>query len=217
MDVLWLRLTKRADDPHQTFGYIRDGRIMALIDRGVYWQCAYVIPKGSLSELQGAGLEVFRRNVSTIVPFLADRVGEIHSWDDVKLLTVRVNRLREWYRPGFLCIGDAAHAMSPIGGVGINLAIQDAVAAANMLAAKLVRGDVTVRDLRAVQRRREGAARLTQALQLFIQSKIIGNVLANGRAPVLQRLPALLRWFPFLPRIPARLVGIGFRPEHVAT
>ncbi len=217
MDVLWLRLTKRADDPHQTFGYIRDGRIMALIDRGVYWQCAYVIPKGSLSELQGAGLEVFRRNVSTIVPFLADRVGEIHSWDDVKLLTVRVNRLREWYRPGFLCIGDAAHAMSPIGGVGINLAIQDAVAAANMLAAKLVRGDVTVRDLRAVQRRREGAARLTQALQLFIQSKIIGNVLASGRAPVLQRLPALLRWLPFLPRIPARLVGIGFRPEHVAT
>jgi 2-polyprenyl-6-methoxyphenol hydroxylase-like FAD-dependent oxidoreductase len=217
MDVLWLRLTKHADDPHQTFGYIRDGRIMALIDRGVYWQCAYVIPKGSLVELQGAGLEAFRRNVSTIVPFLADRVDEIRNWDDVKLLTVRVNRLREWYRPGFLCIGDAAHAMSPIGGVGINLAIQDAVAAANMLAPKLVRGDVTVRDLRAVQRRREGAARLTQALQLFIQSKIIGNVLASGRAPVLHRLPALLRWLPFLPRIPARLVGIGFRPEHVAT
>lgn len=217
MDVLWLRLTKHADDPHQTFGYIRDGRIMALIDRGVYWQCAYVIPKGSLSELQRLGLEAFRRNVSTIVPFLADRLDEIHSWDDVKLLTVRVNRLREWFRPGFLCIGDAAHAMSPIGGVGINLAIQDAVAAANMLAAKLVGGDVTVRDLRAVQRRREGAARLTQALQLFIQSRIIGNVLASGRAPVLHRLPALLRWLPFLPRIPARLVGIGFRPEHVAT
>ncbi|HVR46875.1 MAG TPA: FAD-dependent oxidoreductase [Candidatus Binatia bacterium] len=217
MDVLWLRLTKHADDPHQTFGYIRDGRIMALIDRGVYWQCAYVIPKGSLSELQRSGLEAFRRNVSTIVPFLTDRVDEIHSWDDVKLLTVRVNRLREWFRPGFLCIGDAAHAMSPIGGVGINLAIQDAVAAANMLAAKLVRGDVSVRDLRAVQRRREGAARLTQALQLFIQSRIIGNVLASGRAPVLHRLPALLRWLPFLPRIPARLVGIGFRPEHVAT
>jgi 2-polyprenyl-6-methoxyphenol hydroxylase-like FAD-dependent oxidoreductase len=217
MDVLWLRLTKHADDPHETFGYIRDGRIMALIDRGAYWQCAYVIPKGSLSELQGAGLEAFRRHVSAIVPFLSDRVDEIRSWDDVKLLTVRVNRLREWYRPGLLCIGDAAHAMSPIGGVGINLAIQDAVAAANMLAGKLVRGDVTALDLRAVQRRREGAARLTQALQLFIQRRIIGNVLERGRAPLLRRLPALLRWFPFLPRIPGRLVGLGFRPEHVAT
>ncbi|HEY6326866.1 MAG TPA: FAD-dependent oxidoreductase [Candidatus Cybelea sp.] len=217
MDVLWLRLTKRPDDPHETFGYIRDGRIMALIDRGAYWQCAYVIPKGTLQQLQGAGLEAFRRSVSAIVPFLGDRVHEISSWDDVKLLTVRVNRLREWHRPGFLCIGDAAHAMSPIGGVGINLAIQDAVAAANILAAKLLRGDITVRDLRAVQRRREGAARLTQALQLFIQSKIIGNVLASGRAPMLHRLPALLRWLPFLPRIPGRLVGIGFRPEHVAT
>jgi 2-polyprenyl-6-methoxyphenol hydroxylase-like FAD-dependent oxidoreductase len=217
MDVLWLRLTKRVDDPHETFGYIRDGRIMALIDRGAYWQCAYVIPKGTLQQLQGAGLEAFRRSMSTIVPFLGDRVHEISSWDDVKLLTVRVNRLREWYRPGFLCIGDAAHAMSPIGGVGINLAIQDAVAVANMLAAKLLHGDVALRDLRAVQRRREGAARLTQALQLFIQSKIIGNVLASGRAPMLHRLPALLRWLPFLPRIPGRLVGIGFRPEHVAT
>ncbi len=217
MDVLWLRLTKHAGDPHETFGYIRDGRIMALIDRGAYWQCAYVIPKGSLIELQGAGLAAFRQNVSAIVPFLGDRVDEIRGWDDVKLLTVRVNRLREWFRPGLLCIGDAAHAMSPIGGVGINLAIQDAVAAANMLAGKLVRGDVTVRDLRAAQRRREGAARLTQALQLFIQSKIIGNVLASGRVPMLHRLPALLRWLPFLPRIPGRLVGLGFRPEHVAT
>jgi 2-polyprenyl-6-methoxyphenol hydroxylase-like FAD-dependent oxidoreductase len=217
MDVLWLRLTKRADDPHETFGYIRDGRIMALIDRGAYWQCAYVIPKGSLADLQQAGLDAFRLTVGAIVPFLADRVDEIQSWDDVKLLTVRVNRLREWYRPGFLCIGDAAHAMSPIGGVGINLAIQDAVAAANMLAAKLVRGDVTARDLRAVQRRRERPARLTQALQLFIQSKIIGNVLVNGRAPILRRLPGLLRLLPFLPRIPGRLVGLGFRPEHVAT
>ncbi len=217
MDVLWLRLTKRVDDPHETFGYIRDGRIMALIDRGAYWQCAYVIPKGSLSALQGAGLEAFRRQVSAIVPFLRDRVDEIASWNSVKLLTVRVNRLREWSRPGLLCIGDAAHAMSPIGGVGINLAIQDAVAASNMLAGKLVRGGVTVGDLRAVQRRREGAARLTQAIQLFIQRRIIGNVLARGRAPLLHRLPALLRWFPFLPRIPGRLVGLGFRPEHVTT
>jgi 2-polyprenyl-6-methoxyphenol hydroxylase-like FAD-dependent oxidoreductase len=217
MDVLWLRLTKRQDDPHQTFGYIRGGRIMALIDRGVYWQCAYVIPKDTLTELQSHGLEAFRHEVSTIVPFLHDRVGEIASWDDVKLLTVHVNRLRRWYRPGLLCIGDAAHAMSPIGGVGINLAIQDAIAAANMLAPKLLRGGVGVADLRAVQRRRESPARRTQALQLFIQSKIIGRVLANGRAPFLHRLPSLLRYMPFLPRIPGRLVGLGFRPEHLRT
>ena len=215
MDVLWLRLTKHPSDPHETFGYIRDGRIMALIDRGVYWQCAYVIPKGTLDELRRRGLEEFRSQVGTIVPFLADRVGELASWDDVKLLTVRVNRLRQWYRPGLLCIGDAAHAMSPIGGVGINLAIQDAVAAANLLAPKLLRGGITIRDLRAVQQRRESAARLTQALQLFIQSKIIGRVLANGRAPFLHRLPGLLRWLPFLPRIPGRLVGLGFRPERL--
>ncbi len=215
MDVLWLRLTKHPSDPHETFGYIRDGRIMALIDRGVYWQCAYVIPKGTLDELRRRGLEEFRSQVGTIVPFLADRVGELASWDDVKLLTVRVNRLRQWYRPGLLCIGDAAHAMSPIGGVGINLAIQDAIAAANLLAPKLLRGGITIRDLRAVQQRRESAARLTQALQLFIQSKIIGRVLANGRAPFLHRLPGLLRWLPFLPRIPGRLVGLGFRPERL--
>ncbi|MFZ0032093.1 MAG: FAD-dependent oxidoreductase [Candidatus Cybelea sp.] len=215
MDVLWLRLTKHPSDPHETFGYIRDGRIMALIDRGVYWQCAYVIPKGTLDDLRRRGLQEFRKQVSAIVPFLADRVGELASWDDVKLLTVRVNRLRQWYRPGLLCIGDAAHAMSPIGGVGINLAIQDAVAAANLLAPKLSRGGVTVGDLRAVQQRRESAARRTQALQLFIQSKIIGRVLANGRAPFLHRLPGLLRWLPFLPRIPGRLVGLGFRPERL--
>ncbi|MGA8575482.1 MAG: FAD-dependent oxidoreductase [Candidatus Cybelea sp.] len=215
MDVLWLRLSKRPEDPHETFGYIRDGRIMALIDRGVYWQCAYVIPKGTLAELHERGLEGFHAQIAAIVPFLADRVDELTGWDDVKLLTVRVNRLRQWYRPGFLCIGDAAHAMSPIGGVGINLAIQDAVASANTLAPKLLRGGVDERDLAAVQRRRESAARLTQAIQLFIQRRIIGRVLTNGRAPFLHRLPALLRWLPFLPRIPGRLVGLGFRPEHV--
>ncbi len=216
MDVLWLRLTKHGNDPHETFGYIRDGRIMALIDRGTYWQCAYVIPKGSLEELRVRGLDEFRRQIGALVPFLSDRVQEIQRWEDVKLLTVRVNRLRQWFRPGLLCIGDAAHAMSPIGGVGINLAIQDAVAAANMLAAKLLRGGVTVQDLRAVQQRREWAARLTQTLQLFIQSRVIGRVLSDGRAPLLRRLPALVRWLPFLPRIPGRLVGLGFRPEHVA-
>ena len=217
MDVLWLRLSKRSDDPHETFGYIRNGRIMALIDRGSYWQCAYVIPKGTLAQLRERGLEEFRGQVSAIVPFLADRVEELRTWDDVKLLTVRVNRLRRWYRPGLLCIGDAAHAMSPIGGVGINLAIQDAVAAANMLALKLRSGMLSERDLREVQRRREPAARRTQALQLFIQHTIIGRVLAQGRPPFLHRLPMLLRAMPFLPRIPGRLVGLGFRPEHVTS
>jgi 2-polyprenyl-6-methoxyphenol hydroxylase-like FAD-dependent oxidoreductase len=215
MDVLWLRLTKRTDDPHETFGYIRDGRIMALIDRGAYWQCAYVIPKGTLEQLQATGLAEFRAQVSAIVPFLAGRTGEIESWNDVKLLTVRVNRLRQWYRSGLLCIGDAAHAMSPIGGVGINLAIQDAVAAANVLAPKVRDGSLSLRDLRAVQRRRQSAARTTQALQLFIQSRIIGRVLTNGRAPFLHRLPGLLRFLPFLPRIPGRLVGLGLRPEYL--
>jgi 2-polyprenyl-6-methoxyphenol hydroxylase-like FAD-dependent oxidoreductase len=217
MDVLWLRLTKRSDDPHETFGYIRDGRIMALIDRGEYWQCAYVIPKGTLAQLRERGLGEFRRQIGEIVPFLTDRADELRTWDDVKLLTVRVNRLRRWYRPGLLCIGDAAHAMSPIGGVGINLAIQDAIAASNILAPKILDGTLSIRDLRAVQRRREMAAKLTQALQLFIQSKVIGKVLVNGRAPLLGRLPGLLRWLPFLPRIPGHLVGLGFRPEHVST
>src|SRR5580704_14590987 len=168
MDVLWLRLTKRPDDPHETFGYIREGRIMALIDRGEYWQCAYVIPKGTLAQLRERGLGEFRRQVGEIVPFLNDRAHELRTWDDLKLLTVRVNRLRRWYRSGLLCIGDAAHAMSPIGGVGINLAIQDAVAAANILAPALEKGPVPVDDLRRVQRRREFAARITQALQVFI-------------------------------------------------
>jgi 2-polyprenyl-6-methoxyphenol hydroxylase-like FAD-dependent oxidoreductase len=215
MDVLWLRLTKHADDPHDTFGYVRNGRIMALIDRGEYWQCAYVIPKGTLVELRDRGLAEFRRQIAELVPFLAGRTIELTSWDDVKLLTVRVNRLRRWYRSGLLCIGDAAHAMSPIGGVGINLAIQDAVATANLLAPKLRVGTLTLADLHGVQRRREGAARLTQMLQLFIQRGIIGKVLADGRAPFLRGLPAVVRWLPFLPRIPGRLVGLGFRPEHV--
>ena len=216
MDVLWLRLSKFRDDPHETFGYIRNGRIMALIDRGAYWQCAYVISKGTFQELRARGLDAFRQDVSSLVPFLSDRVQEIGAWDDVKLLTVQVNRLTQWYLPGLLCIGDAAHAMSPIGGVGINLAIQDAVAAANLLAGKLARGTTSVADLRAVQRRRERAARLTQTLQLFIQRNVIGRVLGGDHAPpVLAGLRGLVRRLPILTRIPARLIGLGFRPEHV--
>ena len=216
MDVLWLRLTKLPDDPHDTFGYIRDGRILALIDRGDYWQCAYVIPKETLDALQALGLEAFREQIRAIVPFLATRVDEVGSWDDVRLLTVRVDRLRRWYRAGLLCIGDAAHAMSPIGGVGINLAIQDAIAAANILAPRFARAEgVQTSDLRRVQRRREFAAKLTQALQVFIAQNVVGRVLSNERSPLLGWLPTLARHMPFLSRIPAHLVGLGVRPEHL--
>lgn len=215
MDVLWLRLTKRSDDPHDTFGYIRNGRILALIDRGEYWQCAYVIPKGTLARMQERGIEAFRDEISKAVPFLRDRVDQLAGWDDVRLLTVRVNRLRRWYRSGLLCIGDAAHAMSPIGGVGINLAIQDAVAAANILAAPLRRGSAGDGDLAKVQRRREFAAKATQMLQVLVQQHVIGRVLSNERSPLLGWLPAVSHRLPFLARIPARLVGLGLRPEHV--
>jgi 2-polyprenyl-6-methoxyphenol hydroxylase-like FAD-dependent oxidoreductase len=217
MDVLWMRLTKFPTDPHQTFGYIRDGRIMALIDRGAYWQCAYVIPKGTLDETRERGLEDFRGQVSAIVPFLADRVDELRSWDDVKLLTVRVNRLRQWYRPGLLFIGDAAHAMSPIGGVGINLAIQDAVAAANILYPSLAGNGVTLENLRAVQRRRAFAMKMTQALQLFIQKRVISSVLGSNVTPNPPAILNLVARSPLLQRIPAFLIGVGFQPEHIHT
>jgi 2-polyprenyl-6-methoxyphenol hydroxylase-like FAD-dependent oxidoreductase len=215
MDVLWLRLSKRSQDPHETFGYIRDGRILALIDRGEYWQAAYVIPKGAFDRVREGGIEPFRASIARTVPFLADRVNELRAWNDVKLLTVRVDRLRTWYRAGLLCIGDAAHAMSPIGGVGINLAIQDAVAAANRLAPKLKDGTVRLADLRAVQRRRRFAAAATQSLQVFIQRNVIGRILSGNHSPVLASLPRLAARLPFLPRIPGRLVGIGLRPERV--
>jgi 2-polyprenyl-6-methoxyphenol hydroxylase-like FAD-dependent oxidoreductase len=216
MDVLWLRVSKRPEDPHDTFGYIRNGRILALIDRGDYWQSAYVIPKGTVATLRERGLPAFREEIGETVPFLHDRLNEIATWDDVRLLTVSVNRLRRWYRPGLLCLGDAAHAMSPIGGVGINLAIQDAVAAANMLAPELVHGRASVRTLRRIQRRREFAARITQALQVLVGRHVIGRVLHTGNSPMLRAVPALVSRLPFLTRIPARLVGLGIRPEHVA-
>jgi 2-polyprenyl-6-methoxyphenol hydroxylase-like FAD-dependent oxidoreductase len=215
IDVLWMRLPHRPGDPDQPAGRFDQGRILVMINRGDYWQCGFVIPKGGFDELRAKGLEGFRAEVAAIAPFVADRVGELRSWDDIKLLTVVIDRLRRWYRPGLLCIGDAAHAMSPVGGVGINLAIQDAVAAAQALSGPLSRGQVTLNHLRKIQRRRELPTRLTQRLQVFIQDRVITRVLA-GRKQLSLPLPLrLLRHFPILRRIPARLIGIGFRAEHV--
>jgi 2-polyprenyl-6-methoxyphenol hydroxylase-like FAD-dependent oxidoreductase len=215
IDVLWLSLSKRPGDPDQALGRFDAGRILVMLDRGDYWQCAFVIPKGGLEATRQRGLAAFRQEIAALAPFLSDRVDGISGWDDIKLLTVRVDRLARWYRPGLLCIGDAAHAMSPIGGIGINLAIQDAVAAANILAEPLRRGAAAVEDLEKVQRRREFPTRLTQWAQVTIQNRIITPVLGRtGKLPL--PLPVkLLSRFPFLRRIPARLIGMGVRPEHV--
>jgi len=216
MDVVWMRLSKQPGDPEQIFGRIDFGRIFVMLDRGDYWQCGLVIPKGGLAEMQRRGIDALRNDITEMNPFLSDRVAELRTWDDIKLLTVQVNRLREWCRPGLLCIGDAAHAMSPIGGVGINLAIQDAVAAANILIPELRHGAaVPIEALRRVQRRRELPTRVTQRAQLMIQNNVIKRVLGRrGR----MRPPLVVRALgasPLLQRIPARLLGLGFRREHV--
>lgn len=215
MDVLWLSLPRRDDDPTQTLGHIGAGRMLVTLDRGDYWQCAFVIAKGGFDKVRSAGLAAFRADIAQLAPHFADRVQEIGSWDQVKLLTVAVNRLAQWDLPGLLLIGDAAHAMSPIGGVGINLAIQDAVAAANILVPKLRNGGVTQADLHAVQRRRELPTRLTQSLQLAIQNRVISNVLSATETPRPPVFARMLNRFPLLRRLPARVLGMGFRPEHV--
>ena len=217
MDVLWMRLSRHPSDPGQTLGRIDAGRIFVMVNRGDYWQCAYVIPKGGFDRIRQSGLPVFRDEIVRLAPYLSDRVGELGDWSDIKLLTVAVDRLRLWHRPGLLCIGDAAHAMSPIGGVGINLAIQDAVAAANILAQRLRQGAPSDDDLQAVQHRREFPTRATQQVQLFIRKRVIGRVLerTGPLSPPLAVRP--LGRCPLLRRIPARLVGLGFRPEHVTS
>jgi 2-polyprenyl-6-methoxyphenol hydroxylase-like FAD-dependent oxidoreductase len=214
-DVFWLRLSRHASDPDQTLGRFDRGRALAMLNRGDYWQCGYVIPKDSAEKLRREGLDTFRSHIAEVAPFLSDRVGELKTWDDAKLLTVRVDRLSRWYKSGLLCIGDAAHAMSPVGGVGINLAIQDAVAAANRLAGPLKQGTYSLKDLKAVQSRRAFPTHLTQRLQLFIQNNVIRSALEGGKITTLPWPLKLFRTFPILQRLPARLVGIGFRPEHV--
>ena len=215
MDVMWFRLSHRPGDSEETVGHIESGRMMVMLNRNDYWQCAYVIPKGTAEEVRSAGLDKFRQVIADMSPFVRDRLGEIESWDQVKLLTVAVDRLRRWFRPGLLCIGDAAHAMSPIGGVGINLAVQDAVAAANILAQPLRHGTMTIETLESVQRRREFPTRFTQRLQLVLQNNIIGPAL-EGRRPEAPFFMKMLQW-PLLRRIPGRLLALGIRPEHIRT
>jgi 2-polyprenyl-6-methoxyphenol hydroxylase-like FAD-dependent oxidoreductase len=215
MDVLWTRLSRRPDDGGQTLGRVDAGRILVMLNRGDYWQCAYVIAKGGFEEIRQRGLGALREEIARLAPQLAERTTELRDWDDVKLLSVTVDRLPTWHRPGLLCIGDAAHAMSPIGGVGINLAIQDAVAAANLLYRPLLSRNLSETDLHAVQARREFPTRATQKMQLIAQNRLIGRVLA-GRGPV--RAPRLLRLASrsaYVKGLTARLIGLGFRPEHV--
>ena len=300
IDVLWMRISRKPTDPVQTLGHIDSGRVLVQIQRNEYWQCAFVIPKGGFDAICERGLPAFREEIARLSPYLRERVDELKTWDDIKLLTVVVDRLKQWHRPGLLCIGDSAHAMSPIGGVGINLAIQDAVAAANILAPAFQRGavpgivpvmdaltselsteggtlpaaiamgltlapaglpsrqiaspvlrgrvdqnggtsegnvggsasaendhsasapeleysTVTEDDLAAVQRRREFPTRMMQRLQVLIQNRVISAVLASKKQLALPWPIKLLARFPILRRIPAYVVGMGFRPEHVHT
>jgi 2-polyprenyl-6-methoxyphenol hydroxylase-like FAD-dependent oxidoreductase len=216
MDVLWFRLSRKDSDGEQTLGRIVDGKMMVMLNRGEYWQCGYLIRKGEFENIKARGLEQFRKDVVSVAPFVANRMNELGDWEPIKLLTVRIDRLVKWFRPGLLCIGDAAHAMSPIGGVGINLAIQDAVAAANILWDRLSRNTVSIADLERVQLRREFPTRMTQRLQVFLQNNVIHRVLGNPDFRLPSAMKLSNRW-PFLRRIPARIVGIGFRAEHVRT
>jgi 2-polyprenyl-6-methoxyphenol hydroxylase-like FAD-dependent oxidoreductase len=214
IDALWMRISKKQDDPEQSFGFFQHGRLLVLIDRGDYWQAGFVIPKGGFEEIKARGLSEVQSEIVSFAGFLRDRVSELDDWSKIKLLTVQINRLREWCREGLLCIGDSAHAMSPAGGVGINLAIQDAVATANLLAERLRSGPVSVDDLRKVQARREWPTRLIQGMQVFIHNHVVTGRMSHrkGSLPFVVRL---LKWLPVLRQLPARFVGIGPRPEHV--
>jgi 2-polyprenyl-6-methoxyphenol hydroxylase-like FAD-dependent oxidoreductase len=217
MDVLWMRLSRQPTDPEQTGGYINFGHMLVTLNRRDYWQCAFVIRKGGYDEVRGRGLDAFRGEIARLAPYLADRVAELKDWDDVSLLTVAVDRLPKWWRPGLLCIGDAAHTMSPIGGVGVNVAVQDAVATANILAAPLREGRLGTEHLEQVQRRRTLAMKVIQAMQLTVQNRLIDPLLDSNKQAEVPFAMKLFNWFPILRRIPSRIVGIGVRPEHIKT
>jgi 2-polyprenyl-6-methoxyphenol hydroxylase-like FAD-dependent oxidoreductase len=216
MDVLWFRAGKRASETESVFARVETGKMLVTFDRGDYWQCAYVIAKGQYDAVKARGLDVFRSDVTGMAPILKSGMSDVKTWDDVKLLTVAINRLKRWTLPGLLCIGDAAHAMSPVGGVGVNLAVQDAVATANLLAAKLAKGCPTEDELDAVRRRREFPVRITQAMQVIVQNNLISVALKPGDHPLKAPLFArLINAVPWLQGITARFVGLGARPEHV--
>jgi 2-polyprenyl-6-methoxyphenol hydroxylase-like FAD-dependent oxidoreductase len=216
MDALWFKLPIEPGDTGQTMGRFGAGYILAMLFRGDYWQCAYVIPKGQYDAVKARGLPALLDDIARMAPVLKSGLAEVKSWDDVKLLTVAVNRLKRWTRPGLLCIGDAAHAMSPIGGVGVNLAVQDAVAAANLLAGKLAGGCPPEEELDAVRRRREFPVRMTQRMQVVVQNNIVSAALKPGNQPL--KVPLAMRLVnavPWLQGITARFIGLGVRPEHV--
>jgi 2-polyprenyl-6-methoxyphenol hydroxylase-like FAD-dependent oxidoreductase len=213
MDVLWFRLARTDDQHHLVLGRIEAGQALVMLDRGDYWQCAMIIPKGSEEQIRRLGIEAFRARVATLTG--RAEVDEIHSFDDVKLLTVKVDRLEQWCTRGLLFLGDAAHAMSPVGGIGINLAIQDAVAAANLLAEPLRRGTLSLDDLRRVERRRLFPTRATQAFQVAVQNRLLAPVLRAETNPDPPAILKLMQRWTWLQRVPARIIGVGFRPEHV--
>lgn len=216
IDVLWMRISRRSGDPEQSLGFFRHGKLLVLLDRGDYFQVGFVIPKGGLDEIKQRGLTALHADIVELGPFLKDRITELDDWSKIKLLTVQINRLRHWAREGLLCIGDAAHAMSPAGGVGINLALQDAVATANLLAAKLKERPVSLPELELVQKRREFPVRVIQRIQVIIhRTMVTGRSTGSGdNLPIIARF---LQWFPPLRRVPARMIGMGLRPEHIQT
>ncbi|HEU0095226.1 MAG TPA: FAD-dependent oxidoreductase, partial [Rhizomicrobium sp.] len=215
-DVLWLRLPAEPEDPEDVIGRLQGGQMFVMIWRGDYYQCALVIAKGGYDAIRADGLSKFRARLKSVAGFAAGRVDSaITDFDQVKLLTVAVNRLEQWARPGLVCIGDAAHAMSPVGGVGINLAIQDAVATANILGPVLQRGVPKFADLKKVQRRREFPTRVIQAFQLFVQNRFLAPNIVQGNTPNPPFFLKLVDRWPWLQQFPARFIGLGPRPEHV--